>query len=95
MQRLPVILGFAGALAADHDIDAVIAEDALQQPHIGEPRDIVEDERLIGEQARNHQWQSGVLGAGDRDRSVELLPAADANAIHAPSRFLANAADPL
>ena len=95
VQRLPVVLGFARALAADHDIDAVIAEDALKQADIGEARHVVEDERLIGEQARDHQRQGGVLGAGDRDRAVELLPAGDANAIHAPSPVLASAADPL
>src|SRR5262249_7382483 len=45
----------------------------------------VENERLVGEQARDHQRQGGVLGAGDRNRSVEPLAAVDANAIHAPS----------
>ena len=63
----------------------MIAEDALQQAHVGEPRNVVEDERLVGEQARDHQRQRGVLGARDRDRAVELRAARDANAIHAPS----------
>ena len=63
MQRLPVVLGLAGPLAADHDIDAVIAEDALKEAHIGEPRDIVENERFVGEQARDHQRQGCVLGS--------------------------------
>ena len=31
VQRLAVVGGFAGALAADHDVDAVIVENALQQ----------------------------------------------------------------
>jgi hypothetical protein len=95
VQRLPVVLGFTGPLAAHHDIDAVIAEDALKLADIGEARDIVENERLIGEQARDHQRQGGVLGARDRDGSVELLPTGDANAVHAQSPVLANAADPL
>ena len=95
VQRLPVVLGLPGALAAHHDIDAVVAEDALQQAHVGEPRDIVQNEGLIGEQARDHQRQGGVLGAGDRNRSVEPLAPVDANAIHAPSpRFRQNAARP-
>jgi hypothetical protein len=85
VQRLPVVLALARALAANHDVDAVIAQDALQQAHIGEPRDIVENQRLIGEQARDHQRQGGVLGARDRDCSVEPLAAGDADAIHSPS----------
>ena len=74
VQRLAVILRLARALAADHDVDAVIAEDALQLPDVGETRHVFEDQRLIGEQARDHQRQRGVLGAGDRDRAVEPLP---------------------
>ena len=80
----PSYLRLARPLAADHDVDAVIAEDALQQADVGEPRHVVEDERLIGQQARDHQRQRGVLGAGDRDGAVERPAADDANAIHAP-----------
>ena len=43
MQRLPVILGLARTLAADHDVDAVIAEDALKLADVGEPRHVVEN----------------------------------------------------
>ena len=71
VQRLAVIGGLAGALAADHDVDAVIAEDALQQRDVGEPRHVVEDQRLVGEQARDHQGQRGVFRPRDRDRAVE------------------------
>ena len=46
VQGLAVERGLAGALAGDHDVDAVIAEDALEQAHVGEPRNVVEDERL-------------------------------------------------
>ena len=91
----PSYCGLARALAAHHDVDAVIAENALKQADVGEARDIVEDERLIGEQARDHQGQSGVLRAGDRNRAVQLLAASDANAIHAPSPVPASAADAL
>ena len=95
VERLTVVLGFARTLAAHHDIDAVIAEDALEQIHVGKPRHVVENERLVGEQARDHQRQGGVLGAGDRNRSVEPLAPVDANAIHAPSpRFPQNAVSP-
>ena len=46
VQRLALIGGVARALAVDHDVDAVIAEDALEQRHVGEPRHVVEDERV-------------------------------------------------
>ena len=83
VQRLAVIGGLARPLAAHHHVDAVIAEDALQQDHVGEPRHVVEDERLLGEQARDHQRQRGVLGARNRNGAVKPPAADDANAIHA------------
>ena len=63
VQRLAVVGGLAGALAGGHDVDAVIAEDALEQHDVGKPRHVVEDQRLLGEEARDHQRQGGVLGA--------------------------------
>jgi len=63
--------------------DAVIAEDALQLRDVGEPRHVVEDQRLLGQEACYHQRQRGVLGAGDRDGAIELVAADDTNAIHA------------
>jgi hypothetical protein len=89
VQRLPVARRFTRALAAHHDIDAVIAQDALQQPHIREPRHILQNERLIGQQARDHQRQGGVLGARDGYGAVEPLAPGDADAIHCPCPLLA------
>ena len=77
-----VVAVLARALAGDHDVDAVIAEDALQQADIGKPRHVVEDERVLGQQAGDHQRQSGVLGARNRDRAVEPLAADDTYSIH-------------
>ncbi len=51
------------ALAGDHDIHAVIAEDVLQEPHVRETRDVVEDELILGEQARDHERQRRVFRA--------------------------------
>ena len=82
MQRAAGIGIFARALARDHDVDAVIAEDALQQLDVGEPRRVVEDERVLGQKARDHQRQRGVLGARYRDRAVEALTTDDPNTIH-------------
>ena len=78
----PALRIVARALAGDHDVDAVIAEDALQQLDVGEARHVVEDERVLGEQARDHQRQGGVLGARNRDGAVQALAADDANSIH-------------
>ena len=72
----------ARAFAGDHDVDAVIAEDALQQFDVGQPRRVVEDQRVLGQKARDHQRQRGVLGARNRDRAVEALTADNTNSIH-------------
>jgi hypothetical protein len=85
VQRLAIILGLARALAAHHDVDAMVAEDALQERHIRQSRHVLENKRIVGQQARDHQRQRGVLGARDRDRAIELAAAADANSIHCPS----------
>ena len=82
VQRLSVVGGFAGALAADHDVDAVIIENALQQHHVGEPWHIVEGERLLGEEARDHQRQRRVLRPGNRNGAVKPPAADNAYAIH-------------
>ena len=40
-----------GALAGDHHVDAMVAENALQLDDVGEPRNIVEDQGVLGQQA--------------------------------------------
>jgi hypothetical protein len=82
VQGLALIGGVAGALAVEHDVDAVIVEDALEQRDIGKARHVVEDERLFGEKARDHQGQGGVLGAGNRNGAMKRPAANDADAIH-------------
>jgi hypothetical protein len=54
VQRQAVIGGLARALAAGHDVDAVIAEDALEQADVGKARNVVEDQGLLGEEACDH-----------------------------------------
>ena len=87
MQGLALIFMIAGPLARRHDIDAVIAENALQLGDVGEPRHVVEDQRLLGQKPRDHQRQRGILRARDRDGAIELAAADDANAIHGDPRF--------
>ena len=86
VQGLALIFAVAGPLARRHDVDAMIAENALQLRDVGKPRHVVEDQRLLGQQARDHQRQRGILRARNRNGAVELAAADDANAIHAKSR---------
>ena len=69
-------------LAGDHDVDAVIAENALKLDDVGEPRNILDDQRVLSEQARDHQRERCILCARDRNRSVQTLPANDPDPIH-------------
>jgi hypothetical protein len=71
-----------GALAGDGDVDAVIAEDALQQPDIGEARDAVERQGLVGEERGDHQGERRILGAADRNGAVKRVAASDPDTIH-------------
>ena len=84
LQRLALIGAVARALAVGHDVNAVIAEDALEQGHVGEPRNVVEDQLLLGEEARDHQRQRCVLRPGDRDCAMQRLAADNADTIHKP-----------
>ena len=83
MERLADVLGGAGALAVDGEVDAVVAQDAGEQVDVGEIGNVLQRQPVRGQQAGNHQRQGGVLGAGDRNRTVEPLPADDLDAIHA------------
>src|SRR5688572_5762677 len=76
------MLGLAAPLARQRHVHAVIVEDALKLNDVGEMRDILEHERVLGQKARDHQRKRGILRAGDRDAAVERLAAIDAYAIH-------------
>ena len=41
---------------------------------VGELRQVGEDQRLVGQQARGHQRQRRVLGAADRDLALSGWP---------------------
>jgi hypothetical protein len=88
MQGLALIFVIAGPLSDRGDIDAVIAENTLQLGDVGEPRHVVEDQRLFGQKPRDHQRQRRIFSAGDRNGAVELVAADDANAIHAETCLL-------
>ncbi len=83
VERLADVLGGAGTLAVDGEVDAVVAQDAGEQIDVGEIGDVLQRQPVRGQQAGDHQRQGGVLGAGDRNRTVEPLAADDLDAIHA------------
>ena len=63
MDGAAVVEIVARALAGNHHVDAVIAEDALELDDVDQPRHVLEDQRILGEQARDHQRQGRVLRA--------------------------------
>ncbi len=84
----------AGALALQRVVDAMVAEDPHQKVHVGQARNVLEGQRLVGQEARDHQRQGRVLGARNPDGPVERSSADHANAIHVSSpRDAADAAN--
>src|SRR5262249_48044307 len=73
----------AGTLARDHHVHAVVAENALQLDDVSQPRDIVEDQSVLGQQTRDHQGKCRVLGARNRNCAVQTLSAYYAYPVHA------------
>ena len=94
MQGLALILAVAGPLACGHDVDAVVAEDALQLRDVGQPRHIVEDQRFLREQGCDHQGKRGIFRARDGNGAVELAAADDTNAVHATPLAMRNFMEP-
>ncbi len=75
------------ALAVERGIDAVIAQDADEQAHIGEVGHVLQRDRIRRKHACDHQRQGRVLRAADRDRALEALPPRYANSVHLVRRF--------
>ena len=85
--RLAGQLGLAGSLAGDGDVETMIAEDAGEQRDVGETRHVGERQNILGEEARDHQGQRRVLGAGNGNDAVERLAACDLDPIHRHLRW--------
>ena len=81
-EGLAVAGALARPLAGDGHVDAVIAENAGKQIHVGEPRNVVQGQRLAGEKAGDHQRQRSVLGATDGYGAGQALAADNADAVH-------------
>src|SRR5271155_1986586 len=74
----------ARPLAIDRPVDAVVAEDLDELADVSQPRQILQRQRLIGQQRRDHQRQRGVLGPRNRNRALQLGAPANLYAIHRP-----------
>ena len=71
------------ALASVHgDVDAVVFEDTLELLHVRKARHVCVHQRLARQDGRDHQWQSGILGARNRNLAPQLIAADQTNAIH-------------
>jgi len=62
----------------------MVAEDLKQHPDIADTRRVLERQRLLREQRGDHQRQSRILGARDRNSAFEPLAADDTDTIHYP-----------
>ncbi len=83
MDGAALVWVITGPFAGDHDINAVVAENALKLDDVGQARDVLEDQGILGQQTRDHQRERCVLGARNRDRAAQTLSADDAYSIHA------------
>src|SRR3546814_8038408 len=52
---------------------------------VGEPRQVAQGQRLVGEQRARQQGERGVLGTRDGDSALESLAAANDDLIHRAS----------
>jgi hypothetical protein len=64
------------------DLDAVLAQQRDHGGDVGQPRHVLERQRLVGEHRCHHQRQAGVLGARDDDLTLESVSSFDPDAIH-------------
>ena len=60
----------------------MILQDALEKPHVGQPRDAAQRQDLVGQEGRDHERQSGILGAADRNSAGKPVAAADTDTVH-------------
>ncbi len=55
VHRLPGELILTGALALEGGVDAMIGEDVEQLLHVRQARDVLQRQRLVGQQGGDHQ----------------------------------------
>jgi putative cardiolipin synthase len=64
------------------DLDPELAQQTSQKLGVGQARHIGQQQRLIGQDRGGHQLEGGVLGAADRNASVQTGAAGDGDAVH-------------
>jgi hypothetical protein len=68
--------------AFDRSRGAELVEQMAEAVDIGEPRQVAQRQRLIGQQRAGHQRKRGILGAGNGDFSGQAVSAADEDTVH-------------
>jgi hypothetical protein len=64
------------------DLNPMLRQQPAERVDVRQPRHVIQGDRLVGQQARCHQLERGVLGPADRDLALERPAAADSNAVH-------------
>jgi hypothetical protein len=82
MNGAGIAFRLAFAAAIDGNVDPVIAKNAQQLLDIGQMRHVFQRQRIAGQKGRDHQRQSGILGAGNRNSAPQLIAAGNSDAIH-------------
>ena len=72
----------SGPRALDRGRRAELVEQVPEAVDIGEPRQVAQRQRLVGQQRARHQRQRGVLGAGNGQAAGQAVAAADEDTVH-------------
>ena len=74
--------GIAGVSLASAGRDSELGQEPRHRRDIGQVRNIFEPQRLIRQQARGHQWQRRILGAGYGNLAAQRNTAIDNQFVH-------------
>ena len=72
----------SGLRAFDRGRDAELVEQVAETVDVGQPRQVAQRQRLVGQQRAGQQGQRGILGAGNRILPLRRLAAADDDPVH-------------
>ena len=70
MNGLPCHGVLTWALAFDHVADAMVGKNLLELLHIAKARQVIQNQRLIGQKRGNHQGKSRILRSGNGNLPV-------------------------
>ena len=73
---------FVRLLALDGGRHAELVQEVPEAVDVGEPRQVPERQRLVGEESAGQQSERGILGARNRQPAFEALAAPDDDPVH-------------